>query len=568
MKKIQFIILVFSLFAIGNIFSQTTQSANLFDMVLVGDPVLEDLRFLSLKTGRPFLSFSPPLAPGEIMNFLDSIDDSRLSVPAREAYSRVRRRLIPQANISTSHGIFAAHFNINSTIKARVRFNTDVDEYPLHPNIEPFVALPVRLFFSNNLQFYVEPSLTMRPTEYRLDTFDLNIPTSYATYNESMPLRAFMASGGEWWSFQIGRDRLFWGTGHTGSLMFSDNSQYFTFARFSFFAPFFKYSLIVNQMPLRLTRNLFNTDIDGFEPDFWDAWWEDPSNLTRSNHRYFYLHRIDFTLFNRVSVGIMEGVMVGNSPIEIRYLNPLMIFHSLFSWEYYDHWHPPYGEGYWLRHRRGNDMTGSIFSVEINWNIIRNLAVYGQFVMNEFATRGERRSNPDQPPNALGYMAGIQFAHSFNTWASISFLEFIYTDPFLGILSTPFASFIQQNRYGQNYYIGFRRDTILLTLGTNFFNTDNTLHFSGNFSWMATGEHNKFDRIIWNWQRSPAAASETTPTGVTEHKFILSLGAGWRPMPWLVFNTNITGIVSHNNNHVAGSRELGGQASFSVSFRY
>ena len=557
MKKTCAIFLLFFLFSISSISSQTTR----FDMILVGDPILEDLRFLSLNSGTPFLSFSPPLAPGEIRNFIDAIDTERLSAPAQAAYQRVRRRLVPQANISSSHGIFTSLLNINSTIKARVRFNSDVAEYPQNPNIKPFLALPLRLFFAGNLQFYFEPSLTMRPSEYRLDTFDLNIPASYSAYKESMPLRAFAAGGGDWWNFQIGRDRLFWGTGHTGSLIFSDNSQYFTFARLSFFAPRFKYSLIVNQMPLNIGnryRNIFGANHD---PDWWDA-----NHLTRSNHRYFYLHRIDFTLFNRVSIGIMEGVMVGDSPLELRYLNPFMIFHSLFSWEYYERWVPPYPEAVWRNRGRGNDLTGSIFSIEINWNIIRNLAVYGQFVMNEFASPGERGSNPDQPPNALGYMLGVQFAHSFNTWASVFFVEFIYTDPYLGILSTPFASFIQQNRFGQYYHIGFRRDTIALTLGANFFNKD-TLHFSGNFSWIATGAHNK-GGLTWSWQKSPEAAAETTPTGTAEHKFILSLGAGWRPLSWLVLNANITGIVSHNNNHVAGAGALGGQASFSVSFQY
>ena len=563
MRKIQIIILLFFLFTVGNIFSQDAQRSALFDMILVGDPVLEDLRFLSLSSGRPFLSFSPPLAPAEIRNFLDTIDEELLSAPAREAFHRLRRRLTPQANLSTSHGVFTAFFNINSTIKARTRFNSDVDEYPQNPNIAPFLAFPVRFFFADNLQFHIEPSVTMRPTEYRLDTFDLNIPTSYDTYEETMPLRAFAAAGGDWWNFQIGRDRLFWGTGRMGSLMFSDNSQQFTFARFSVFAPMFKYSLIVNQMPLRLSRsNLFDTNHE----DYREAWWSGP-NLTQSNQRYFYLHRIDFTLFNRVSIGIMEGVMVGNSSIELRYLTPLMLFHSLFSWEYYDRWDPPFEGERWRNHRYGNCVTGSIFSVEVNWHIARNLAVYGQFVMNEFATPGERRSDPNQPPNALGYMLGIQFARSFNTWASIFFLEFIYTDPFMGILSSPFASFIQQNRYGQVYHIGFQRDTIALTLGADFFNSG-TLNFSGKFSWIASGEHNKFNRVIWNWQRSPEASGETAPSGTAEHKFILSVGAGWRPLSWLALNTEITGIVAHNNNHVSGARALGGQTSFSVSFRY
>ena len=372
-----------------------------------------------------------------------------------------------------------------------------------------------------------------------------------------MPVRLFAAVGRDWCSFQIGRDRLFWGSAFTGSLTFSDNSQYFDFARFSVFSQVFKYSFIVNQLPLTLRRELFypNNDIIS-------TWWDDPANRTRTMHRYYYLQRIDVTFFNRVNIGIMEGVMVGNSPLELRYLNPLRVFHSLFSWENYDKWQPPPVYEGWVP----GDMIGSIFSLELNWNIIQNFTFYGQFVMNEYAERGERQRNPNQPPNALGYLAGLQFARPFNAWASIFYLEFIYTDPYLSILSSPFGSFIQQNRYGQYYYIGYTRDTIALTFGANFFKND-LLNISPTFSWISTGEHNKHG-LIWDWERSSEAFNESTPTGIAENKFIFTLGTGWKPHPFLILNASFTGIFSANNKHISGDNAIGGQASFSVSFRY
>ena len=553
MIKIALLFLIMGVYSISDVLPHTNQDIVPFDMISTGDPVLHDLRYLALKTGNPFLSFTPPLAPGEIRIFLDKIDSSLLSASAKGAYERVLNRLTPSANISFSSGIFTTLVEVNSTIEARARFNTEVREFPRNPNISPLVAAPIRFHFGNNFQLFVEPSITMRPDRYKLDRFDLNIPRGYFYYNESMPLRFFAAAGGSWWNFQIGRDRLFWGTGHTGSLTFSDNSQYFDFARFSVFSPVFKYSFIVNQMPLRLTRNLFcpNNEIIS-------SWWDNPANRTRSINRYYYLQRIDFTLFNRLSIGIMEGIMVGNSPLQLRYLNPLRVFHSLFAWEDYDRWQPPPLHDNW----RPGDMIGSILSLEVNWHIFGNLAFYGQFVMNEFAERGERRRNPDQPPNGLGYMAGFQFARSFNTWASIFFLEFVYTDPFLNILSSPFGSFIQQNRFGQFYYLGYTRDTIALTAGANFFNSD-FLFLSGTFSWIASGEHNKHG-IIWDWERTSDAFNASTPTGTVENQFVLSLGAGWRPQRWLSFNANITGIISLNNNHNANTNAVGGQASLSV----
>jgi hypothetical protein len=304
-------------------------------------------------------------------------------------------------------------------------------------------------------------------------------------------------------------------------------------------------------MPLKLSSRLFANPTESSYPSGWD----DISDLQHVLQRYFYLHRLDFKLFNRVSIGIMEGIMTGNSPLELRYLNPIIFFHSLFAWDDFPKWAPNNGS-----------MIGSFASLEVNWNIVRNLAVYGQFVMNEITFPGET----DEHPNALGYLAGIQFAHSFKNWTGVSYLEFIYTDPYLSILSSPFASFIQMDRLGNYYYIGYPRDTISVILGTNFFYGDK-LNFSGSFSWIVSGQHNKnnlTNGLTWDWEKGPEAMSRRTPTGTAENKFVLSLGAGWKPQPRLAFNASVAGIISHNNNHTAGSNQIGGQASFSVGFKY
>jgi hypothetical protein len=553
----------FSGYLIILLFSTNILFAQHFDMISTGDPILEDIRFLSMVSSRPFLSFSPPLSPAEVRNFIDLIDESTLSESGRLAYFRILKRLTPQAKLSSSYGVFTSFLNINSTVEARVRFNSEVNEYPQNPNITPFATFPVKLFFADTLQLFFEPSITMRPTKYTLDSFDVNIPLEgYYDYDETNPLKVYGSAGGQWWNFFIGRDELFWGTGHTGSLTFNNNSQYFDFARLSFFAPKFKYSFIINQLPLRITKNLFDPDLPIVSVGL-NAWMKDSETLTISNNRYYYLHRIDFTIKDRVSIGIMEGVMVGNSPIELKYLNPLIIFHSFFSWDYYDTWKPPYKGDEWEQ----SDLTGSILSIEVNWNIIKNLAVYGQLVINEFAEPGELEREPNQPPNGIGYLLGIQYAQSFNTWASVFFLEFIYTDPFSSILSSPFASFIQQNHYKQYYYIGYQRDTIALTLGGKFFYEDK-LNFSGSLAWIASGEHNKHDNIIWNWEKSPEAYKQSTPSGNVEHKFILSLGAGWKINQFFVLGSSITGIAAVNNRHIEGDNVIGGQVSFSAGFQY
>jgi hypothetical protein len=512
-----------------------------FDMILTGDAVLDDIRYLSLESGKSFLSFSPPLAPAEIRNFLNSIDESSLSQPAREAYYRISNRLMPKARLSLSNKIFSAFLNINLTLEGKTGFNPDISWFPHYPESVPLFSFPFRFFFSDYVQLYIEPSKVAPPEESGYT----NIPSDFSS--EYLPIRSFGAAGGSWWNFQIGRDRLFWGTSHTGSLTFSDSAEFFDFARISFFSPNVKYSLIINQLPIKLKEDLFlNPPFDGWE-----------NKLMLATERYFYLHRIDVSLFDKVSFSAMEGVMAGNSSIELRYLNPLIIFHSLYSWQDYVNWNPDDTER--------SHMNGSFFSVELNWNIIKSLAVYGQFVMNEISLRTEIDGWDEPIPNALGYIAGLHFTHSFKTWGSIFYLEFIYTDPYLYILSSPFSSFIQQNFFGYKF-IGYPRDTMSVSAGAEFFNKDN-LSFSGSFSWVSSGEHDK-NGLKWDWQRSISAWNERTPSGTAENKFVLGLGAKWKPLPYIVLKANIAGIVSLNNKHIPGVNAEGGQASLSVSLQY
>ena len=532
--KIRFFILIYLILTVNSLFGLP------FDMILTGEDVLDDIRYLSLESGKSFLSFSPPLAPGEVRNFLDSIDEASLSGPAKDAYYRILNRLTPKAQLSYSNKIFTAFFNANLTLEGKISFNPDISWYPRYPESVPLFSFPIRFFFSDYVQFYIEPGKAATPIESGYT----NIPMDFSS--EYLPIRSFAAVGGSWWNFQIGRDRLFWGTSHMGSLTFSDNDALFDFARLSFFAPSVKYSFIVNQLPIKLKEDLFPNP----SPYDWNSY------LSGTTERYFYLHRIDISLFNKLNIGVMEGVMAGNSPIEIRYLNPLIIFHSLYSWQDYDNWIPD-GEVQ-------NFMNGSLLSIELNWNIIKSLAVYGQFLMNQIALQAELNENPIQPPNEIGFLAGLHFTHSFKEWGAIFFLEFIYTDPYLYILSSPFASFIQQD--WDYKFIGYPRDMISLSVGTEFFNKDN-LSFSGSFSWINSGEHNK-DGLKWDWEQSEKAWNERTPSGTVENKFILCLGAKWKPLAYLVLKTNIAGIISLNNKHNSDVNATGGQASFSVGLQY
>ena len=356
------------LFLLPLFFLPFSLPASPYSMISVGDPVLDDLRYLSIQTGRSFTSFTPPLNPHEVENFLNSLDTGNLSSPALSAYNRIRARLAPQrAFTPVSSDIFSFNLNMNSTLELRARANTDVSWHYIYPKVTPLFSFPITIYFLDSVQLYMEPMITMSSRFYfsNDDNFAFNTGNfTYYDYDWSMvPFRAFISLGSSFWNFQLGRDRLSYGTGHMGNMVISDNPDYYEFFRLSFFSENFKYSMLVNQMPMDIRK------LDSTTPLTSDM-------LDRTMHRYYYLHRLDFNFRNILSFALMEGVMVGNSPLEIRFLNPLIVFHSLFSWENYD---------YWIKDGR-RSLIGSLLSLEANWNIIPSLSLYSQFVMTEFAT--------------------------------------------------------------------------------------------------------------------------------------------------------------------------------------
>jgi len=540
-----------------------------YDMILVGDPVLEDIRFLSLEAGRPLLSFTLPLSPHEVRTFLDSINESSLSAPALEAFSRIERRLSlqpPLLNFSSDN--FSVFADINATIEARARTNLDISWYPHYPEVPPVASLPIRFFIGNFLQLYIEPTWRMLSHHYQhVGYFGVNAPLNYRQYDHLMPNRAFLAAGGRLWNFQIGRDRLSWGTGHMGNLSISDNPDFYDFMRFSFFTRFFRYTSLVVQMPLDIRHVLCDSVFnDSAEPPnhIPPGSSVPPNHLSRTMNRYFYLHRLDIMLFNSLTIGISEGLLVGDSPLELRFLNPMAVFHQMRPWVQYNRW------GNRDRYNRGKDgdMLGPFFSVEANWNIINSLSVYGQFTMTQYETSGEvEHLYPYPSPDGMGFLFGVQYSHSFANWASMFFFEFIHTSPFLYMHPSPFASFIHMRiaLHGPTEFasVAFPRDIMMFTLGARFFR-NNILSVSGIFSLLFNGERG----IRYDWQPGWPARDERTPSGIAERQVIGTVSARWRALPFLTLGGSLTGIHSHNNGHDLGAREMGLQASFSASVSF
>jgi hypothetical protein len=539
---------VLAVFAIVLFAGTVSLGAEPFTVIPAGDPLLEDLRYVVREGGNSFLSLTPPLSRDEIYAILNEIETESLSPAARVRYQRILDNLAP--SLSYESPGFSAALHLNAALEGRFRTNTGVPWQKQDNKSRSLIGLPLHFFFGSLVELFIEPVIAADPWYYNhpVSAWGSNVPWETDRFDLNMPLRAFAAAGGTWWAFQLGRDRLSFGPGRTGNMAVSDNPDYYDFARLSFFSDVFKYSFLVSQMPL----NAAHLAAGSYPPPVNS----DPKETT---NRYFYLHRFDFRFFKTFSVGISEGVMVGNSPLELRYLNPLMIFHSFFSWRDYPSWEPGVG----------GDMTGSLLSLDLEWAFLPGWALYGQIVMNEFSTPYEVRRYPEQPPPGMGYLLGAEYMTPLGAWALSFYAELVYADPFLYTLSSPFASMIWMRRSSDlgekdlRYAFlghGEGRDMFLAALGASA--RGEKLLLGLDISFKMQGEHG----LEWDWDTK--YNNQNAPSGNPETRVRLGLNLEYRIFPGLSFEGGIGETMLFDSAHVRGERKYGFEAGLGVRYYY
>jgi hypothetical protein len=510
-------------------------------MVSAGDPVLEDIRYVAREAGVSILSFTPPLSRDEINNILAPVEPEKLPLPARQAFRRIQERLDPPMRLRED--FFSLSFHAIAQAGAGFRTNTEMPWLRGDFQRPAFLRLPLDFYFADFAQLNLEPSATLDPAFNERDgNFETNVPWQAERIDMFFPFRAFAAVGGKWWNVQFGRDQITFGTAHTGNLLLSGTPDYYDFARLSLFSRRFKYSALVIQNPLFLSEK------------FYDGPGTDEVYL----QRHVYIHRIDFMLFDKLSVGVTEGLSVGNAPLEIRYLNPLILLHNFMSGDDYD---PAPG--------KYNEMNSSIFSVELNWTPAPALSFYAQLALDEFTTPWETESDADnRTPEGKGYLVGVEYSHTLGEWGAQVYGEAAYLDPYIYVDNSPWAAFVwsrRMNRKSMEFryrWLGHPegRDVIVFAAGSRFSKND-SLAFSAGLSFTIHGEHGLF----WDWGRGDRYADETTPTGTPERRLAATLGVAWKPVPAVTLSAEIGGGVLFDARHSSGN-EYGAEAGLSVKY--
>jgi len=391
--------------------------------------------YVEQRLGLP--SQSEPWSVQELEYHLRRVDQRRLSDAGRRAWERIleiasRRRVYGEdggfvfgASVEGSLETYW-HFgekpdpDIDSHTKLLVLPDDDVWEHAFEERL-PLLRVPLEVWLSDKLYALFEIDLREEPRISILEPEKhTNVITDIFELYAHFPFRAFIAAGGPHWSLQFGRDTLSWGNGAGGNLMLSETAGYLDFVRATTWWRAFKWTTVYA----------------GLEP--WVTS-EDPvdPNGEPEPYKAFFAHRFEWRILNVLGLGVTEATIFGRKYPDPTYLNPMMVFHNWFE----------------------NKITNINMALEAEWTPLPGLAVYGQYVLDQWQTPVETATFPNasDEPNSFGYLIGLEALRPAGAgWLEAS-LEWIHSNPWLYTqrFGSPLLSYTVRRRItaSHRYYV-------------------------------------------------------------------------------------------------------------------
>lgn len=441
-KAVVFIVLVVSMV----LFAEPYQNKQ--KIYSLDSDVYEAIAVLYLDQGLALPSTTAPYSQAELALMLEKLDTTRFGKAATGTYEYVCQQLgvqpkIPAKGVAFSWDVganFEAYYHTNTTdfVGRDTWIRGFIDQKPmLSIGLETW---PGRNFYGYS-EFTVANTNTLH-NGFGSTNFATNLimvaPAIMTDLDFNMPYRAFVAAGGDFWSLQIGRDRMNWGAGVTGNLMLGNNIKYHNMVRFTTFSSKFKYTFVTSFFP-HPQQYISDTSHSG-------ATVGDSQEEVLDGIYMFMAHRLEWRMFHdKVGLTLTESIMYQSEEnlLDFRILNPAMIFHD-----------------YYIRSN-----ANSLLGLELDWTATKNLSLYGQIVVDEFALPGEPVASDTQSgfPTAFGYLAGVKYLKplSHDDLVVHASLEAAYTDPFLYLRygTKTGDGTISTNKYGLSYVVAIREFT-------------------------------------------------------------------------------------------------------------
>lgn len=420
---------------IGPLYAQRSQ-----EVIPLSSPVYEDMEVLYLATGNGTPSNAQPWTKGEASLILSRIDASDLSAPLDALH-----RSISQEIESGLRFIFSDGFQFDTSMETNFEFywhdNTvdydkDTEWIRGFEDRKPLVKLNLAFSLEDYLYIFTDlqygrnrftdrdkPFMAVGGSSGKIvgsiiesgdsaeivdhswaysQRFLTNIMWPTYDIDFQTPKRAIASVGGRRWNFNLSRDKVKWGNGHSGNFIIDDHVDYQEFARFNAFSDHFKYEWL---------NVFFETNPSVGEGSSADE-----------EFRMLMAHRLEFRILDIITFALSENIMYQHDLFSARYLNPAFIYHNLNS----------------------RQMFNAIAHAELDIAFAKGFNAYAQYVLDQAVAPNETASQAD----ATGWLAGVEHAIPIGNGILSSSIEYAQTSP--ALYRREYVDFLMFRRYHGN----------------------------------------------------------------------------------------------------------------------
>lgn len=385
------------------------------ELIPSGHWIYDSLMAISLESGLVNFADSAPISIQELKVYLNEIDYDSLSEAGKADYDRILD-YFKEENLSIGMDILSIGIEPSLSLEGYYKSNDDVDWVYNRYEREHLLDMPTTItcgdYFSMSMDVYLGQNKCMAShndnysnVPLAADQIDINFPDD-GYFSTGKMLTDTTGIG-----FQIGKGERSIGRLSTGSMIWSENLTGASYAQFEAYNPVFKYTGSVSQ---------FNVD------------------------KFMYAHQIDVRIKKRFQLSFFEGLFV-NAPMELRFMNPWMVFHGFSPWRDYS-----------PKQTDTEDHTCDYFAIKAQFTPINNLRLYGTFAMTQYQTPFEKANWADDvTPNGLGGQLGAEYYLPVGKGRFRFGLEGSIANPYLYIKESPNWSLVRtynENIGDQDYF--------------------------------------------------------------------------------------------------------------------
>lgn len=509
-----------------------------------GSPVYDTLAILAIEAGMVSFAVNGPMTAGELLVYLDTIPYDTLSEAGRRAYDWVYGELHEEF-FGISSQMLSVGLDAIVSVEGYYKTNSGIDWLLPYKDRNPVFALPIFIAAGDYAAIETEITVNVYESVSMLHTNYSNIPFGTYYLDGNFPHFAYasfgaQAKGKSFINFQVGRGSLKIGRTQMGSIIISDNMNDITYAKLSLFSPAVRFSSYVTQHEV---------------------------------NKYMYFHQLEGRPLPWLSVSLLEGVIV-NAPLELRYLNPFMIFHGFGAWQDYGDYNDDLANG---TYPDDDSRVSSYLAFTLDVHPWKYTRLYGLFAMNQFQLSYELEYDPDAAsiPNGLGGQAGFETYIPYNG-GGYFFVggEFLYTTPWFYVARDRRWSFTAEK---QELYLGTKGERIISWIGTPFgpdtiaaqiacgYIVQDVWKANLSYRFTVRGENDKSMFLTDGYYPdTPEEASLVTPSGIPEYGHTVMFSGTYSPLDGITVAGGFGISYYANFDHILGNAQLGVEGTVSA----